>query len=73
MFLKIRDTIIDSEAVAYVRQFRNESSPLNIKETYGLRIGFKNSDAAVSIPFDNEKDARKYYDELGSMLEAVSL
>ena len=73
MFLKIQDTLIDTDAVAYVRRFRNESSPLNIRETYGLKIGIKNSEASVMIPFQQAADAAACYHELCEKLQAVSL
>ena len=43
------------------------------KLQYGIRVGFKNTNSVVNMLFDTEAESKKYYDQLGSMLETVNL
>ena len=70
MFLKVRDTMVDSESVSFVKRFTVEEAQ---KLQYGIRVGLKNTNSVVNMLFDTEAESKKYYDQLGSMLETVNL
>ena len=73
MFLRVRDTMVNSESVSFVKRFTDEKAAASGEKQFGIRIGFKTTDSVVHLMFDTEAESKKYYDQLASMMDTVNL
>ena len=73
MFLRVRDTMVNAESVAFIRRFQIEEALAKGKQQYGIRIGFKSAESVINMMFDTEAESKKYYDQLASMMDTVNL